>query len=231
MTNFRHPEKVKNKENPIPKKPPWIRVKAPTSKFFKSIDKLLKDKKVITVCEEAACPNIAECWQKKHATFMILGDTCTRACSYCNVKTGWPGFVDKSEPFRVAMTIKQMGLEYVVITSVDRDDLEDAGSEIFAKTISETKKLSPQIKVEVLTPDFNGDPKLLRNDLVSVVAQLARRGVPFDVASYQSLEKRRKDLQKTTRRKRNEKATPARPTVRPPARPIAHYHPQTDFSK
>ena len=94
---------------------------------------------------------------------MILGDTCTRACSYCNVKTGWPGFVDKSEPFRVAMTIKQMGLEYVVITSVDRDDLEDAGSKIFAKTISETKKLSPQIKVEVLTPDFNGDRKLLRN--------------------------------------------------------------------
>tara|TARA_B000000565_G_scaffold254175_1_gene232048 strand:- start:4896 stop:5480 length:585 start_codon:yes stop_codon:yes gene_type:complete len=143
--------------------PDWFKVKFPTGDNFHELKEKFSNASLNTVCEEAACPNIADCWDRKTATFMILGDTCTRACSYCNVKTGWPGFVDKSEPFRVAMTIKQMGLEYVVITSVDRDDLEDAGSEIFAKTISETKKLSPQIKVEVLTPDFNGDPKLLRN--------------------------------------------------------------------
>ena len=101
MTNYRHPEKVKNKENPIPKKPSWIRVKAPTSKFFKTTEKLLKENKIITVCEEAACPNIAECWQKKHATFMILGDTCTRACSFCNVKTGKPNFVDHGEAINI----------------------------------------------------------------------------------------------------------------------------------
>ena len=143
--------------------PDWFKVKFPTGDNFHELKEKFTKASLNTVCEEAACPNIADCWDRKTATFMILGDTCTRACSYCNVKTGWPGFVDKSEPFRVAMTIKQMGLEYVVITSVDRDDLEDAGSKIFAKTISETKKLSPQIKVEVLTPDFNGDPKLLRN--------------------------------------------------------------------
>ena len=122
--------------------PDWFKVKFPTGDNFHELKEKFSNASLNTVCEEAACPNIADCWDRKTATFMILGDTCTRACSYCNVKTGWPGFVDKSEPFRVAMTIKQMGLEYVVITSVDRDDLEDAGSEIFAKTISETKNMS-----------------------------------------------------------------------------------------
>ena len=127
MSGPRHPEKVKNKSNPIPKKPSWIRVKAPTSKFFKETNKLLKDKKIVTVCEEAACPNIAECWQKKHATFMILGDICTRACAFCNIKTGKPHYIDHGEAIRIAESVKQLNLEHVVITSVDRDDLIDGG--------------------------------------------------------------------------------------------------------
>ena len=105
MNGPRHPEKVKNKSNPIPKKPSWIRVKAPTSKFFKETNKLLKDKKIVTVCEEAACPNIAECWQKKHATFMILGDICTRACAFCNIKTGKPHYIDHGEAIRIAESV------------------------------------------------------------------------------------------------------------------------------
>mgnify|MGYP001163478691 FL=1 len=156
-------QKVKVKR----KLPDWFKVKFPTGENFHDLKEKFSNASLNTVCEEAACPNIADCWDRKTATFMILGDTCTRACSYCNVKTGWPGFVDKSEPFRVAMTIKQMELNYVVITSVDRDDLEDAGSEIFAKTISETKKLSPNIKVEVLTPDFNGNKSLLKNVIIA----------------------------------------------------------------
>ena len=135
MSGPRHPEKVKNKLNPIPKKPSWIRVKAPTSKFFKETNKLLKDKKIVTVCEEAACPNIAECWQKKHATFMILGDICTRACSFCNISTGKPNHVDHMEPIRVANSVKKLKLSHVVITSVDRDDLNDGGAKHFSNTI------------------------------------------------------------------------------------------------
>tara|TARA_A100001011_G_scaffold384360_1_gene456872 strand:+ start:1143 stop:2078 length:936 start_codon:yes stop_codon:yes gene_type:complete len=161
MLKPRHPEKVKNKENPIPKKPPWIRVKAPTSKFFKSTDKLLKDKKVITVCEEAACPNIAECWQKKHATFMILGDTCTRACAFCNVKTGKPNFVDHGEAIRIAESVKLLQLEHVVITSVDRDDLIDGGAMHFINVIDSIKSLNPKCTIEILTPDFKNKPEAI----------------------------------------------------------------------
>ena len=152
--NDRHPEKVKNKHNPIPKKPSWIRVKAPTSKFFKETNKLLKDKQIITVCEEAACPNIAECWQKKHATFMILGDTCTRACAFCNVKTGKPNFIDHGEALRIAESVKQLELEHVVITSVDRDDLIDGGALHFINVIDSIKNLNPKCTIEILTPDF-----------------------------------------------------------------------------
>ena len=112
MADSRHPEKAKNKINPIPKKPDWIRVKAPTSKFFKETNKLLKDKKIVTVCEEAACRNIAECWQKKYATFMILGDICTRACAFCNIKTGKPQFIDHGEAIRIAESVKQLNLEH-----------------------------------------------------------------------------------------------------------------------
>ncbi len=161
MTNFRHPEKVKNKVNPIPKKPSWIRVKAPTSKFFKSTERLLKEKKVITVCEEAACPNIAECWQKKHATFMILGDTCTRACAFCNVKTGKPNFIDHGEAIRIAESVKQLELEHVVITSVDRDDLIDGGAMHFINVIDSIKNLNPKCSIEILTPDFKNKPQAI----------------------------------------------------------------------
>lgn len=161
MANYRHPEKVKNKDNPIPKKPPWIRVKAPTSQFFKSTDKLLKKNNVITVCEEAACPNISECWQKKHATFMILGDTCTRACSFCNVKTGKPSFIDHGEAIRIAESVKQLELEHVVITSVDRDDLIDGGASHFINVIDSIKKLNPKCTIEILTPDFKNKPEAI----------------------------------------------------------------------
>jgi len=154
MANHRHPEKVKNKENPIPKKPSWIKVKAPTSKFFHKTNKLLKDKKIVTVCEEASCPNISECWQKKHATFMILGDTCTRACAFCNIKTGKPNFIDHGEAIRIAESVKQLELEHVVITSVDRDDLNDGGAMHFINVIDSIKTLNPKCTIEILTPDF-----------------------------------------------------------------------------
>jgi len=161
MSNYRHPEKLKNRENIIPKKPSWIRVKAPTSKFFKSTERLLKEKKVITVCEEAACPNIAECWQKKHATFMILGDTCTRACAFCNVKTGKPNFIDHGEAIRIAESVKQLELEHVVITSVDRDDLIDGGAMHFINVIDSIKNLNPKCSIEILTPDFKNKPQAI----------------------------------------------------------------------
>ena len=154
MSEVRHPEKVFRVSNTIPKKPPWIRVKAPTSKFFKSTDKILKNKKIITVCEEAACPNISECWQKKHATFMILGDICTRACAFCNIKTGKPGFVDKEEPNKIAEAVSELGLEHVVVTSVDRDDLEDGGAQHFVNVIKSLRELCPKTTIEILTPDF-----------------------------------------------------------------------------
>ena len=161
MSEVRHPEKIFRVSYPIPKKPSWIRVKAPTSKIFKSTDKILKNKKIITVCEEAACPNISECWQKKHATFMILGDICTRACAFCNIKTGKPGFVDKEEPHKIAEAVCELGLEHVVVTSVDRDDLQDGGAEHFINVISSIRKLNSNCTVEVLTPDFHKKSKAL----------------------------------------------------------------------
>ncbi len=161
MSGPRHPEKVKNNSNPIPKKPSWIRVKAPTSKFFKETNKLLKDKKIVTVCEEAACPNIAECWQKKHATFMILGDICTRACAFCNIKTGKPHYIDHGEAKRIAESVKQLNLEHVVITSVDRDDLIDGGALHFINVIDSIKSLNPSCTIEILTPDFKNKPEAI----------------------------------------------------------------------
>ena len=136
------------------KKPSWIRVKAPTSEAFLETQRIVKDKKLVTVCEEAACPNIGECWQKKHVTTMILGDTCTRACAFCNVKTGKPGAVDLNEPFRVAEMVKEFGAKHIVITSVDRDDLADGGAMQFVKCIEEIKKLASDTTIEVPTPDF-----------------------------------------------------------------------------
>ena len=150
----RHPEKVNKKSNPIPKKPHWIRVKAPTSSLFEKTKKIVKKNHLITVCEEAACPNISECWQKKHATFMILGDTCTRACAFCNVKTGKPNKIDTFEPYKISNTVKDLGLEHVVITSVDRDDLDDGGAQHFVNVIKSLRELCPKTTIEILTPDF-----------------------------------------------------------------------------
>ena len=138
----------------ISPKPEWLKVKAPTSKEYLETVALVRSQKLHTVCEEAACPNIGECWKKKHATFMILGDICTRACAFCNIKTGRPDLLDPHEPERVAHAIKALGLAHAVITSVDRDDLEDGGAEHFAQTISAIRKASPSTTIEVLTPDF-----------------------------------------------------------------------------
>tara|TARA_Y100000590_G_scaffold470625_1_gene667067 strand:- start:8981 stop:9913 length:933 start_codon:yes stop_codon:yes gene_type:complete len=154
MNNLRHPEKIKNISNEIPKKPSWIRVKAPVSKTFDYTKKILKKNNLVTVCEEANCPNISECWQKKHATFMILGDTCTRACAFCNVKTGKPNIVDSFEPFKIAKSVNELNLEHVVITSVDRDDLKDGGAKHFVNVITAIRQKNPKSTIEILTPDF-----------------------------------------------------------------------------
>ncbi len=136
------------------RKPDWIRVKAPTSKGYNETRQLMRDKKLATVCEEAACPNIGECWTKKHATVMILGDVCTRACAFCNVKTGMPRKVDPNEPQNLADACAEMGLEHIVITSVDRDDLPDGGASQFVKVIKALRRTTPSTTIEILTPDF-----------------------------------------------------------------------------
>ncbi|WP_052034111.1 lipoyl synthase [Sphingobium lactosutens] len=136
------------------RKPDWIRVKAPTSKGYNETRQLMRDKKLATVCEEAACPNIGECWTKKHATVMILGDVCTRACAFCNVKTGMPRKVDPNEPQNLADACAEMGLEHIVITSVDRDDLPDGGASQFVKVIEALRRTTPNTTIEILTPDF-----------------------------------------------------------------------------
>lgn len=140
------------------RKPSWIRVKAPVSKEYQETRKLMRDKNLHTVCEEAACPNIGECWSKKHATVMILGDTCTRACAFCNIKTGRPMAVDPMEPFNTAEACAAMGLSHIVITSVDRDDLEDGGADQFVKVIKAIREMSPETTIEILTPDFRNKP-------------------------------------------------------------------------
>jgi lipoic acid synthetase len=150
----RHPEKQARADTPLLRKPDWIRVKAPLSKGFAETRAIVRAKKLHTVCEEAACPNIGECWEKKHATMMIMGDTCTRACAFCNVKTGLPAALDPDEPAHVGEAVAEMGLSHVVITSVDRDDLTDGGAEHFAKVIAAIRAAAPQTTVEILTPDF-----------------------------------------------------------------------------
>ena len=154
MEKPRHPEKINKEYNPIQKKPSWIRVKINNSNVFLETKKIIRDKNLVTVCEEASCPNISECWSKKHATFMILGDTCTRACAFCNVKTGTPNKVDLLEPEKIASSVKELGLNHVVITSVDRDDLNDGGAQHFANVVNATKLLNENTTVEILTPDF-----------------------------------------------------------------------------
>ncbi len=153
--------------NPRQRKPDWIRVKAPVSKGYNDTRKLMRDLRLNTVCEEAACPNIGECWTKKHATVMILGDVCTRACAFCNVKTGMPRAVDPLEPDHVASAAAQLGLEHIVITSVDRDDLPDGGAGQFVKVIEALRRTAPTTTIEILTPDFRGK---MREAVESIVA-------------------------------------------------------------
>ena len=151
---IRHPEKIKNIVSPLQKKPDWIRSKITNSKIFFKTKEIVNKNKLNTVCQEANCPNITECWSKKHATFMIMGDTCTRGCAFCDVKTGKPTSLDSTEPSKVSRAVKELKLNHVVITSVDRDDLEDGGANHFSEVIAEVKKKNPNTTIEVLTPDF-----------------------------------------------------------------------------
>ncbi|MDN3567937.1 lipoyl synthase [Paeniroseomonas aquatica] len=168
---IRHPEKAHRPDNPIQRKPSWIRVKAPTHPIYHETRTLMRDNRLVTVCEEAACPNIGECWSQRHATMMIMGDTCTRACSFCNVATGLPKALDADEPRRVAEAVATLGLRHVVITSVDRDDLADGGARHFAETIRAIRGATPTTTIEVLTPDF------LRKDGALEVVVAARPDV------------------------------------------------------
>ena len=157
----RHPEKAHRPDQPQLKKPDWIRVRAPGSQEFFATEAIVKQHGLVTVCQEAGCPNIGECWSKRHATFMIMGDTCTRACAFCNVKTGLPRPLNLSEPARIADAVGKLGLAHVVITSVDRDDLPDGGAAHFAAVIAAIRLRSPQTTIEVLTPDFLRKPGAL----------------------------------------------------------------------
>ncbi|MEM8631884.1 MAG: lipoyl synthase [Pseudomonadota bacterium] len=154
LPDQRHPEKAHRADNAQPKKPDWIRVKAPTSKGYKETRDIMREHRLTTVCEEAGCPNVGECWSQGHATMMIMGEICTRGCTFCNVATGRPDALDVFEPGRVADAVKKLGLNHVVITSVDRDDVADGGAEHFAQTIRAVRRQSPGTTIEILTPDF-----------------------------------------------------------------------------
>jgi lipoyl synthase len=167
----RHPEKARRADNPIQRKPDWIRVKAPTHPVYHETRALMRENRLTTVCEEAACPNIGECWSQRHATMMIMGEICTRACAFCNVTTGMPGALDADEPRRVGDAVAKLGLAHVVITSVDRDDLADGGAEHFAQTIRAIRAAAPGTTIEILTPDF------LRKDGALEVVVAARPDV------------------------------------------------------
>ncbi len=150
----RHPEKAKRPSNAQPKKPDWIRVKAPNSEGYRKTAEIMRENKLVTVCEEAGCPNVGECWAQGHATMMIMGEICTRGCTFCNVATGRPDALDAFEPGRVAVAVQKLGLKHVVITSVDRDDLTDGGAGHIAQTIRAVRRKTPETTIEVLTPDF-----------------------------------------------------------------------------
>ena len=167
----RHPEKAHRPDTPILRKPDWIRVKALVSRGYAETHRIVKENGLHTVCEEAGCPNIGECWEKKHATFMIMGDTCTRACAFCNVRTGLPGALDPDEAKHVAEAVAKLGLSHVVITSVDRDDLDDGGAAHFAQVIRAIRAATPNTTIEVLTPDF------LRKDRAAEIVVAARPDV------------------------------------------------------
>jgi lipoic acid synthetase len=153
-TRPRHPEKANRPEHEVLRKPDWIRVKAPGSPIYRETQEIVRSNNLVTVCEEAGCPNIGECWSKKHATMMIMGEICTRACAFCNVRTGLPTPLDPNEPENVANAVEKLGLAHVVITSVDRDDLPDGGAEHFAKVIRAIRARTPKTTIEILTPDF-----------------------------------------------------------------------------
>ncbi len=154
----RHPEKAHRPDNPIQRKPAWIRVRAPTHPVYHETSRLMRENRLVTVCEEAACPNIGECWSQRHATMMVMGAVCTRACAFCNVATGHPTALDADEPARVADAVAKLGLRHVVITSVDRDDLADGGARHFARVIAAIRAAAPDTTIEVLTPDFLRKP-------------------------------------------------------------------------
>ena len=160
-TALRHPEKAHRPDNPIQRKPDWIRVRAPNHPIYQETRELMREKKLVTVCEEAACPNIGECWSQRHATMMIMGEICTRACAFCNVRTGQPDALDADEPNRVGEAVATLGLRHVVITSVDRDDLADGGAAHFARVIASIRAASPDTTIEILTPDFLRKPGAL----------------------------------------------------------------------
>ena len=181
----RHPEKARLPDTPVLPKPPWIRVKAPGAHDFDATRETLRAHRLVTVCEEAACPNIGECWSKRHATFMIMGDTCTRACAFCNVRTGRPGALDDTEPLRVAQAVAALGLAHVVVTSVDRDDLADGGAAHFAATIRAIRRACPTTSIEVLTPDF-----LRKEGAVESVAEAAPDVFNHNVETVPSLYRR-----------------------------------------
>jgi lipoyl synthase len=168
---LRHPEKARRPDQPSLRKPDWIRVRAPVSPGYVETQRIVRENGLHTVCEEAGCPNIGECWEKKHATFMIMGDTCTRACAFCNVKTGLPGALDPAEPAHVAAATEKLGLAHVVVTSVDRDDLDDGGAAHFAAVIGAIRARCPHTTIEVLTPDF------LRKDGAAEIVVAARPDV------------------------------------------------------
>lgn len=161
---LRHPEKARRPDSAQPRKPDWIRVKAPVSRGYRNTRDVIREHRLVTVCEEAGCPNVGECWSKGHATMMIMGEICTRGCTFCNVATGRPDALDVFEPGRVAEAVRKLGLKHVVITSVDRDDLEDGGAEHFAKTVRAVRRRSPETTIEILTPDFlKCPPEALEN--------------------------------------------------------------------
>jgi len=162
----RHPEKRRNPDRPQPRRPEWLRVKAPRDGAFTETTKLMRELDLVTVCEEAACPNIGECWSQKHATMMILGSVCTRACAFCNVATGRPDLLDPHEPEHVGQAVARLGLRHVVITSVDRDDLDDGGATHFAHTIKAIRQSSPDTTIEILTPDF-----LRKNNAIKIIVE------------------------------------------------------------
>ncbi|MEM8878203.1 MAG: lipoyl synthase [Pseudomonadota bacterium] len=164
----RHPEKAHRPDNPAPRKPDWIRVRAPVSPVYRETHEIVRSNNLVTVCEEAGCPNIGECWSKRHATFMIMGEICTRACAFCNVRTGLPDILDGGEPNRVADAVAKLGLKHVVITSVDRDDLADGGAQHFADVINAIRAANPETTIEVLTPDF-----LRKDGALEVVVEAA----------------------------------------------------------